>query len=235
MLIPVFPASGNSSSALQVTKSSHKILLRYRGSSHLLSSWNIFSRDSEWAFLQRGFDSLWCYVPAAVAGGTKSASYSLCWQTEPRAISGSWAAEVRLSAPPALNTFECPRDEFCSYRVLELCPKEKKSLQTVLRSRIYPVLPRDVVFWIWGKSGLVKAWFKQNTSFMALLHRREIFEPGFPACGSCFHAGCPPVHDSTGICVQLPCRWHHSFTQDNYPGGTEVCESSHVAADQEPV
>lgn len=66
----------------------------------------------------------------------------LSWQTEPRAISGSWAAEVRLSTPPALTTFECPRDEFCSYRVLKLCPKERKTLF----SRIYPVLLRGMVF-----------------------------------------------------------------------------------------
>jgi len=62
------------------------------------------------------------------------------------------------------------------------------------------------VFRIWGKSGLVKAWFKQNTSFVALLYRRGVSEPGFPAWGLCFHAGRPPVHGSTGSCVQLPCR-----------------------------
>jgi len=50
------------------------------------------------------------------------------------------------------------------------------------------------VFRIWGKSGLVKAWFKQNTSFVALLYRRGVSEPGFPAWGLCFHAGRPWQH-----------------------------------------
>lgn len=80
---------------------------------------------------------------------------------------------------------------------------------------IYPVLPRDVFFWIWGKSGLVKALFKQNASFMALLYRRKTSEPGVPACGSRFPAGYPPMGDSRGICAvtqQMCIRAFHRIT-----------------------
>lgn len=83
--------------------------------------------DGEGAFLQCGLGSLWCYIPAALAGGTKGASSSLCWQSPgPSAGAEGEAAEVRLSTPSARNTFECPRDEFYSHRVLKLCPKMKK-------------------------------------------------------------------------------------------------------------
>lgn len=75
-----------------------------------------------------------------------------CGHTEPRWL---LAAGVRLSTPPALNTCEWPRDEIFSYRVIKLhprdevfscissncIPREKKTLPTVLLSRIYPVLP----------------------------------------------------------------------------------------------
>lgn len=106
-------------------------------------------------------------------------------------------------AHPALGTSAWPRAEFCSCRVqmwsLELCSKLKKALQIVLLLRVHPVLPRDMVLWISRESGLVKAWFKQSTSF--LLYRRKGFEPGFPACGPCFCAGCPLMRDSTGMCA----------------------------------
>lgn len=106
---------------------------------------------------------------------------------------------------PALGTSAWPRAEFCSCRVqiwsLELCSKLKKALQIVLLLRMHPVLPRDMVFWISWESGLVKAWFKQSPSFTALLYRRKGFEPGFPACGPCYRAGCPLMRDSTGMCA----------------------------------
>lgn len=110
-----------------VIKFSHLMLPMHRGSSHSLSSWKSFPRDGEGAFLQCGLGSLWCYIPAALAGGTKGASSSLCWQSPgPSAGAEGEAAEVRLSTPSARNTVECPRDEFYSHRVLKLCPKVKK-------------------------------------------------------------------------------------------------------------
>lgn len=150
-------------------------------------------------------------------------------------ISSSWAAEVRLSTPLALNTFECPRDEFCSYRVLDLCSKEKKTLQIALLSRIDCVLPRDVVFWIWGKFGLGKAWLnKKHPSWPYFTEGKLSSRASQPV--DCVFMQDVQLHMATweSVC-SYPADAHQSFTQDNYPGGTEVHESSCVVANQGPV
>lgn len=99
---------------------------------------------------------------------------------------------------------------------------------------IYPVLSRNMGFsWIWDKSRLVKAWFKPSISFMTLLYRREIFSPGFQAVDHVFMQDVHPCIPAQDLVCSYLADAHHSFTQSDYPGGTEGHESSHVVANQE--
>lgn len=67
----------------KVTKSSHPILLLYRAIATIY--WALetaFLGIEREHFCSTGM-ALWYFVPAAIDGGTKSGSCSLCWQTRP--------------------------------------------------------------------------------------------------------------------------------------------------------
>lgn len=95
----------------KVTKSSHPILLLYRGSYNLLSSWNSFSRDREGAFLQHGHGSL-IFCTCCYCWRHQEWKLFLVLADQTCSVTGSWAAEVRLSIPLLWAHLHVPKMNF---------------------------------------------------------------------------------------------------------------------------